>query len=56
MGRKKIREEKSKLWGTKHILKTLNKAAHDETHANASIGTPGGTTTVAVMKWQGQVS
>ena len=56
MGRKKILEEKSKLWGTKHVLKTLNKAAHDQTHQNASIGTPGGTTATGVMKWQGSAS
>lgn len=56
MGRKKIREEKSKLFGTKHALKTLNQAAHSEAHQNATHGSPGGTTVTGVMKWQGSAS
>jgi hypothetical protein len=56
MGRKKIREEKSKLWGTKHALKSLNQAAHSDAHQNATHGSPGGTTTTGVTKWQGSVT
>ena len=56
MGRKKIREEKSKLWGTKHVLKALNIAAHTEAHQEITHGSPGGTTVTGVTKWQGSAS
>lgn len=50
MGRKKVREEKSKLAGTKKQLRQLNQAAHAETHQTATHGSPGGTTFISVMK------
>ena len=51
MGRKKIREEKSKLWGTKHVLKTLNKAAHDQAHENPTAASPTIAYYGATWKW-----
>ena len=50
MGRKKVREEKSKLQGTKKQLRQLNQAAHSESHQVATHGSPGGTTYVSVAK------
>lgn len=50
MGRKKVREEKSKLKGTKAVLKQLNTAAHTEEHQKSSPGSPGGTNFVGVAK------
>jgi hypothetical protein len=55
MARRKIREQKSKIQGTKQVLTQLNRAAHQEEHQNATHGSPGGTTTVSVLKWGGVV-
>jgi hypothetical protein len=53
MARRKIREQKSKIQGTKQVLTQLNRAAHAEEHQTATHGSPGGTTTTSVLKWQG---
>jgi hypothetical protein len=51
MARRKIREQKSKIQGTKQVLTQLNRAAHAEEHQTATHGSPGGTTTIGVLKW-----
>ncbi len=38
MGRRAIREERSKLWGTKQVLTDLNRSAHLETHYDNAVG------------------
>jgi hypothetical protein len=53
MGRRKIREQRSKIQGTKQVLTQLNRSAHAEEHQTATHGSPGGTTTTGVLKWQG---
>jgi len=55
MARRKMREQKSKVYGTTQVLKQLNTAAHAEEHQKATHGSPGGTTTVGVLKWGGVV-
>jgi hypothetical protein len=55
MARRKFREAKSKVSGTKNVITRLNKSAHAEEHQSATHGSPGGTTTVSVLKWGGVV-
>jgi UDP-N-acetylmuramate-alanine ligase len=56
MARRKVREQKSKVYGTKQVLTQLNRAAHQEEHQNATHGSPGGTTTTSILKWQGSAT
>jgi len=51
VARRKVREAKSKVYGTKQVLTQLNHSAHNEAHQNATHGSPGGTTTTGVLKW-----
>jgi hypothetical protein len=51
VARRKVREQKSKVYGTKQVLTQLNRAAHAEEHQTATHGSPGGTTTTGVLKW-----
>jgi hypothetical protein len=50
MGRRKVREEKSKLLGTKHTLKLLNRAAHSVAHED-DVSLPGGSATGYTLFW-----
>lgn len=52
MGRKKIREEKSKLFGTKHAIRLLNFAAHEQAHNNPNQTSPGVPTHGATWKFR----
>lgn len=54
MGRRKIREEKSKLHGTKSVLKTLNTAAHEQAHNNPNAASPTVANYGSDWKWAGR--
>jgi hypothetical protein len=51
MAKRKIREEKSKIFGTKQVLTDMNKAAHEETHREPNTSSPTIATFVRQYKW-----
>ena len=49
--KRKLREKKSKVFGTKQVLTQMNKSAHEEEHRTPTSGNPGGATFTGVAKW-----
>lgn len=54
MARRKIREQKSKLFGTTQVLTQLNKAAHEEEHRTPTGTSPTVAHYGADWKWAGR--
>jgi hypothetical protein len=51
MAKRKIREERSKVFGTKQVLTSMNKAAHEEEHRTPTSGSPAISSFVSAAKW-----
>jgi len=51
MARRKIREQRSKLQGTKEVLLQLNTAAHVEAHSNPASGVATTGSFITTAKW-----
>jgi len=51
MTKRKIREQKSKIFGTKQVLTDLNKAAHEEEHRTPHTSAPSISTFASTYKW-----
>jgi hypothetical protein len=51
MARRKIRETKSKLFGTKQVLTRMNKAAHEHEHRTPTSTSPTVASFAAAFKW-----
>ena len=49
--KRKEREKKSKVFGTKQVLTQINKSAHEEEHRTPTSSSPAVATFVATYKW-----
>lgn len=51
--KRKIREKRSKVFGTKQVLTQMNKAAHEEEHRTPTSSSPTVASFGAAYKWGG---
>ena len=49
--KRKLREKRSKVFGTKQVLTQINKAAHEEEHRTPTGSSPTVATFAAAYKW-----
>jgi hypothetical protein len=49
--KRKVREKKSKVFGTKQVITRMNKAAHEEEHRTPTSTSPTVATFAAQYKW-----